>query len=62
MSRNYICVKFVNLSVNSRGVFPNECSSLLDMTKDISIDKMQQLYMIKKLINIAIRATYYIML
>ena len=32
------------------------------MMNDVTIDKMQQLYMIKKLINIAIRATYYIML
>ena len=32
----------------------------LDMMNDIGIDKKQQLYIIKKIINIAIRATYYI--
>ena len=30
------------------------------MTNDIGIDKKQQRYIIKKMINIAIRATYYI--
>ena len=60
MSRNYRCVKFVNLSMSSLGVFSAECSTFLDMMNDINIDKKQQLYIIKKMINIAIRATYYI--
>ena len=61
MIRNYRCVKFVNLSMScSLGVFPDECSTFLDMMNDIGIDKKQQPYIIKKMINIAIRATYYI--
>ena len=60
MSRNYRCVKFVNLSMSSLGVFSDECSTFLDMMNDIGIDKKQQLYIIKKMINISIRATYYI--
>ena len=60
MSRNYRCVKFVNLSMSSLGVFSNECSMFLDMMNDIGIDKKQQPYIIKKMIAIAIRATYYI--
>ena len=32
----------------------------LDMMNDIGIDKKQQLNIIKKMMNIAIRATYYI--
>ena len=59
MSRNY-CVKFVNLSLSSLGVFSDECSTFLDMMDDIGIDKKQQLYIIKKMTDIAIRATYYI--
>ena len=38
----------------------DECSTLLVMMNDIGIGKKQQLYVIKKMINIAIRATYYI--
>ena len=57
MSRNYRCVRFVNLSMSSLGVFSDECSTFLDMVNDIGIDKKQQRYIIKKMINIA---TYYI--
>ncbi|CAH3149868.1 unnamed protein product [Porites evermanni] len=60
MSRNYRCVRFVNLSMSSLNVFSDECSTFLDMMIDIVIDKKQHLYLIKKMINIAIRATYYI--
>ena len=60
MGRNYRCVKFVNLSLSSLGVFSHECFTFLDMMNDIGINKKQQLYIIKKMINIAIRATYYI--
>ena len=38
MSRNYRCVRFVNLSMNSLGVFSDECSTFLDMMNDIDID------------------------
>ena len=34
------------------GVFSNKCSTFLDMMNDIGIDEKQQLYMIKKIINI----------
>ena len=47
MSRNYRCVKFVNLSLSSLGVFSDECSMFLDMMNNIGIDKTQQLYIIK---------------
>ena len=60
MSWNYRCVRFVNLPMSSLSVFSDECSMFLDMMNDIGIDKKQQRYIIKKMINIAIRATYYI--
>ena len=59
MSRNYRCVRFY-LSMSSLGVFSDECSTFFDMMNDIGIGKKQQRYIIKKMINIAIRATYYI--
>ena len=49
MSRNYRCVKFVNLSMNSLGIFSHECSTLFLDMNDIGIDKKQQLYKIKRL-------------
>ena len=60
MNRNYRCVNFANLSMSSLGVFSDEWSMFLDMMNDAGIDKKQQLYITKKMINIAIRAVYYI--
>ena len=48
MSRNDRCVKFVNLSMSSLGIFSYECSTFLDRMNDIDIDKKQQDYVIKK--------------
>ena len=39
MRSTYRCVKFVNLSVSSLGVFSNEWSTFLEMMNDIDIDK-----------------------
>ena len=50
MSRNYKCVKFVNLSMSSLCVFSHECPAFLHMMNDIGIDKKQQHYIIKKMI------------
>ena len=54
MSRNYRCVEFVNLSMSSLGVLSDECSSFLVMMNDIDIDKKQQLYIMRKRINMAL--------
>ena len=50
MSKNYKCMKFLNLSMSSLGVFFYECSfaTFLDKINDIGIDKKQQYYVIKK--------------
>ena len=53
-------MRFANLSMSSLGVFFDECSTFFDMMNDIRIAKKQQRYIIKKMINIAVRATYYI--
>ena len=60
MRSNYRCVQFVNLSMSSLGVFSYECSTFLEMMNDIGIDKTQQHYIIKKMISLAIRASYFI--
>ena len=39
MSTKYRCVKFVNLSLSSLGVFSHECFTFLDMMNDIGINK-----------------------
>ena len=60
MSRNYRCVKFVKISpCQLPWCFLRWILHFL-RHDEIGIDKKQQLYIIKKMINIAIRATYYI--
>ena len=39
LNGDYRCVKSVNLSMSSLGVFSDECSTFLDMMNDIGIDK-----------------------
>ena len=46
--------------MSSLGIFSDEWSMFLDMMNDVGIDKKQQLYIMKKMINIAIRVVYYI--
>ena len=58
--RNYKSVKFINLSISAVGVFDSECSSFLDMIDSLGYEKNHKMYMIRKIINIAIRSTYFI--
>ena len=60
LKSDYSSVKFINLSMSSLGVLSAECSTSQDMLNDIGINEKQQRYIIRKMINFAIRATYYI--
>ena len=53
-------VKFVNLSVSALGVFDQESSPFIEMLRKLNVDNNHQKYVIRKIINIAIRSTYYI--
>lgn len=59
VDKNFLTVKFVNLSVSSLGVFDEECRTFLEMLNDLRLDKRQP-YCIKKMISTAIRSTYYV--
>ena len=53
-------VKFINLSISALGVFDHESSAFIEMLKELNVDNNHQKYIIRKVINIAIRSTYYI--
>ena len=55
-----IIIIIIIIIMSSLGIFSDECSTFLDMMNDIGIDKKQQPYIIKKMVNIAIRSTYFI--
>ena len=52
-------VKFVNLSVSALCVFDQESSPFIEMLKKLNVDNNHQKY-VRKIINIAIKSTYYI--
>ena len=58
--KNYHAVNFINLSISALGVFDKESSGFIDMLEHFNLDKAHVRYVIKKIINIAIRSTYYI--
>ena len=58
--KKFNCVKFINLSISALGVFDNESAAFLKMLEDIHLDKTNNKYLIKRIINIAIRSAYYI--
>ena len=60
LGKNFNQVKFINLSISSLGIFAEECSTFLDMLESIGLDKIHQMYCVRKMMTIAIRTTYYI--
>ena len=60
LKHTYSDVKFVNLSMSTIGIMGKSSESLLLMLDDLNLDKPTQNYLIRKVMNIAIRCTYYI--
>ena len=53
--KKFNSVKFINLSISALGVFDKESAAFLKMLEDIHLDKAHTKYIIKRIINIAIR-------
>ena len=60
LSSSYDEVKFINVSMSALGVFDKSCESLTKMLKDLDIEVPIQRRLLSKVMNIAIRSTYYI--
>ena len=58
--KHFKTVKFVNLSVSALEVFDQESLAFIAMLKELNVDNNHQKYILRKVINIAIRSTYYI--
>ena len=58
--KKFTSVKFINLSIGALGVFDKESATFLKMLEDMHLDKTHTKYVIRRIINIAIRSTYYI--
>ena len=60
LKSKYTDVKFVNLSISSRGIFGLSCSSFIEMCDALAVAMEHRRYLISKLSNTIIRTTYYI--
>ena len=60
LTENYNQVKFVNLSISSLGLFDKSSCAFIDMMKDLDMSTDQTSFTIRKIMNIAIRSSYYI--
>ena len=58
--KKFNSVKFINLSISALGIFNKKSAAFLKMLEDMHLDKTHTKYIIKRIINIAIRSTYYI--
>ena len=57
---NYKQFKLVNLTMSSLGLFDKSSSCFIDMMKDLEITTDQTSFIIKRIMNIAIRSSYFI--
>ena len=60
LSSNYHVVKFINISISSLGIFGNSCDAYIQLYDDLDFDKKHLKYILKKVITVIIRTTYYI--
>ena len=56
----YSNVTFVNLSMSALGLMGKSSDSLVTMLDDLKFDKTESNVIMKKLMNVAIRCTYYV--
>ena len=60
LSPNYSTIKFINLSMSTLGLLGKSSDSLLSLLEDLKFDRPSSTHTVKKIMNIAIRCSYYI--
>ena len=60
LNSSYRSVHFINLSMSALGIFESSSDSMVTMMDDLGFDKNRRSQIIKKIINISVRCTYYI--
>ena len=53
-------INFVTISMGALGILESSSDSLLQMMKELGIDNSTQTVMSEKIMNIAVRCTYYV--
>ena len=57
---NYVNVKFINLSMGAIGIYGKSCSNFKGMFLGLGMNDNEANYMLRKVVNICVRTTYYI--
>ena len=60
LSSNYHEVKFIYIFISSLGIFEKSCDAYIQMYKDLDCEEKHLKVILKKLITIITRTTYYI--
>ena len=60
LNSSYRRVHFINLSMSALGIFESSSDSIVTMMDYLGFDKNRRSQIIKKIINISVRCTYYI--
>ena len=60
LSSAYQEVKFINVSMSALGALDSSCDSLMELLEDLDFAEKLCKRLISKIMNIAIRCTYYI--
>ena len=60
LSSMYCCVRLINLSISSLGIFGNSCKSFTEMCNDLDVEKQHMMHVLRKTTYIIIRSTFYI--
>ena len=60
LNPNYSTIEFINLSMSTQGLLGKSSDSLLSLLEDLKFDKPSSTHTVKKIMNIAIRCSYYI--
>ena len=60
LNSSYRSVHFINLSMSALGIFESSSDSIVTMMDDLGFDKNRRSQIIKKIINVSVRCTYYI--
>jgi len=58
---NYKQVKFVNLPISSLGLCDKSTSDFIEMMRDLEMTTDQTSFIIKRIMNVAIRTSYFIL-
>ena len=60
--KNYEKVIFVNMSINTLGVFAKSSLGFMDMLKNLEVDNQCSEYLVRKIVNICIRSSCFLIL